>query len=262
MSANNKISLVLGGGGLRWCAHVGVYRRMCEYGIHPDEIIGTSIGAIIGAFIAFGLSADDIDAMIASIPKTILMTPDLRTGLLSQKGILSYFSEFLGENPQIEDAKIPLKIIVTNFDNGEKEVITSGPLLAAIAASSCLPSLFAPVKIWKYNYIDGGIVDNLAVSEAQYDYIIAVSVVADPSMQKKRKQHIPFSIFTINRAYEDLAQAFKIMLMQNELAKLGEKREKIILIKPDVSDIGLLQISMAHEAVKRGYEAGIALKSI
>ena len=70
---------------------------MCEYDIHPDEIIGTSIGAIIGAFIAFGLSADDIDAMIASIPKTILMTPDLRTGLLSQKGILSYFSEFLGE---------------------------------------------------------------------------------------------------------------------------------------------------------------------
>ena len=58
----------------------------------------------------------------------------------------------------------------------------------------------------------------------------------------------------------EIFQAFKIMLMQNELAKLGEKREKVILIKPDVSDIGLLQISMAQEAVKRGYEAGIILK--
>lgn len=259
---NSKISLVLGGGGLRWCAHVGVYRRMCEYDIHPDEIIGTSIGAIIGAFIAFGLSADDIDALIASIPKTILMTPDLRTGLLSQRWILNYFAEFLGKNTRIEDAKIPLKIIVTNFDSGQKEVLTQGPLLSAIAASACLPSLFAPVNIWGNRYIDGGIVDNLAVSEAQYDRIIAVSVVADPSTQKRKKQNIPIKIFTIHRAYEDLVQSFKIMLMQNELAKLWEKREKIILIKPNVSDIGLLQMSMAQEAVKRGYKAGEMLENL
>ena len=114
MLANNKTSLVLGGGGIRWCAHIGVYRRMCELWIYPDEVIGTSIGAIVGAFIAFGYSADDMENMIKNIPPTILLSPDLKTGLLSQKGIIKYFSKFLDASTRIEDAHIPLKIIVPN----------------------------------------------------------------------------------------------------------------------------------------------------
>lgn len=259
MWAYTKTSLVLGGGGIRWCAHVGVYRRMCELWIQPDEIIGTSIGAIVGAFIAFGLSADDMENIIKSIPTTILLSPDLKTGLLSQKGMIKYFSKFLGTSARIEDTRIPLKIIVTNFDTGEKEVLTSWPLLPAIAASAAIPSLFAPVPIDKYRYIDGGIVDNLAVSEASYEHIIAVSVIwGAMSKKQKRKDTSIFWIhlFTPYHAYADLIQAFKIMLMQNELAKFGNKREKIILIKPDVDGVNLLQINKALYTMRQGYIAG------
>ena len=258
MLANNKTSLVLGGGGIRWCAHIGVYRRMCELWIHPNEVIGTSIGAIVGAFIAFGYSADDMENMIKNIPPTILLSPDFKTGLLSQKGIIQYFSKFLDASTRIEDAHIPLKIIVTNFDTGEKEVITSWLLLPAIAASAAIPSLFAPVTIDKYRYIDGGIVDNLAVSEASYDHIIAVSVIGGTMKKTKRKSTSIFwmNLFTPYRAYEDLIQAFKIMLMQNELTKFGNKREKITLIKPNVDGVNLLQINKALYVVKQGYSAG------
>lgn len=140
---------------MRGCAHIGVYRALEEANLIPSEIVGASIGALVGAFFAVGLTAGEVTHIIESIPRSILLKPDLRTGLLSQKPIKAFLAEFLGPNKNIEDTVIPLKIIITNSITGQKEVRTSGNLIEALLASASLPAIFPPVKIGNTPYIDG-----------------------------------------------------------------------------------------------------------
>lgn len=77
---NNEFSLVLGGGSARGIAHLGVLQFLEENGLQPNEIIGTSMGAFIGAFYALGFSAKEMNAIIASIKPTHLFDPDILRG--------------------------------------------------------------------------------------------------------------------------------------------------------------------------------------
>lgn len=246
-------SLVLWWWGMRGCAHIGAYKALEEQQMKPSEIVGASIGALVWAFFAVWLSADEVAHIVQSIPRSILLKPDLRTGLLSQKPIRQFLTEFLGQNTNIEDTLIPLKIVITNSITGQKEIRTSGNLIESLLASASLPAIFPPVKINNIPYIDGWVSDNLPISEASYQNIIAISVIADTLREPKVRSKLPLEVFTMRRAYEDLMRAFRILLVSREQYLIAHTPQCRFLTPP-VGDVGLLDLRRAHHAIDIGYQ--------
>ena len=179
-----RVVLVLGGGGARGIAHIGVIQVLQQAGIPIDMIIGTSAGAIMGA-----LYADQ-----ANLPRAKEVA--LNTGFAAitdfnnfprSEGLFQGYKlqKLLLNNMKarnFDQLKIPLIVMTTNLETGASFPISSGPVAPAVQASAALPGLFDPVHLYGHTLIDGGIADPIAVNIAQQyhpDVIIAVNVTEE-----------------------------------------------------------------------------------
>lgn len=173
-SGRDAIALALGGGAARGLAHVAVLEAIDELGLRPCLIAGTSMGAIIGALYAAGRSGNEIGELACDLFETrasLLHSLLVREGgtwsaLLSfpRRGIMpaaAFFEAVLGPilPESFEQLGIPLSVVATDYHAQEAAVITSGPLITAVAASSALPVLLDPVLHEGRVLIDGGFVD-------------------------------------------------------------------------------------------------------
>jgi len=188
-----RIGLCLGGGGARGLAHILILEVFDELGLRPSAIAGTSIGALLGAAYASGLSAAHIRALTE---ETLSARFDMITQLFSARTpplqkIFSIFpmrSALLDATvlldlvlPQqmaatFEDLKIPTKIMATNLVAREPHIFSSGDLRQAIAASIAIPGLFSPVEVAGEPFIDGGIVDPLPYGILPHDVQLVAAI--------------------------------------------------------------------------------------
>lgn len=158
-----KTGLVLTGGGTRGFAHLGAIQALYEKGIKPDVISGVSAGAIAGAFTASGKSPEEIFKLFKknwAIQYTKLKLPV--DGLLRLDGLKNIISKNITAK-NIEDLETPLFIGISNINKGIIEYRNKGPLDVTVLASSSIPILFAPVKIGRYSYVDGGLMNNIPI---------------------------------------------------------------------------------------------------
>ncbi|WP_276372067.1 patatin-like phospholipase family protein [Chryseolinea sp. H1M3-3] len=156
-----KIGLALSGGGARGISHLGVLKALDEFGVKIDCIAGTSTGALVGALYAYGLSPEKIlDAIIGTRFFASLRPAWTLTGLVSMNGLKDLILKFIPEN-NFASLKIPVTVVATNLNQGKAEYFTTGDLIPAVLASSCVPVLFNPIQFNGGVYVDGGIVDNL-----------------------------------------------------------------------------------------------------
>ena len=158
-----NIGLVLGGGGARGFAHIGVAKALYEKGIKPDIISGVSAGAIAGAFLAAGHDPAEVMDLFkdqAFMKITKIHIP--KDGLLKLDGLKKQIEEHIGFK-KIEDLPIPLIVAVCNLNKARVEYLDKGPLSQIVLASSSIPVLFAPVRMKGSVYVDGGVLDNLPV---------------------------------------------------------------------------------------------------
>lgn len=159
-----KYGLALGGGAAKGAAHIGVLQALEEQGITLHAIAGTSVGAIIAAFYAFGKSTDDIYTIAESMSLSHISGFTLKKkGFSTTDRLESLLVEQLG-NVNIEDAAIPLSVVASNIRTGKKQVFTEGNLAKAVAASAAVPGLFIPVEINGEEFVDGGLLENVPVS--------------------------------------------------------------------------------------------------
>jgi NTE family protein len=161
---NTKIGLALGGGAAKGIAHIGVLKAFEEEAITISCISGTSSGALVASYYAFGKPISEI----MSIGETLNLSKIAnftwkKRGLFSTDSILKMIHRDIGD-VNIEDAKIPLAICATDIETGEQIVFRSGNLAAAVCASMAVPGLFVPVEINGRTLVDGGIVENVPVS--------------------------------------------------------------------------------------------------
>lgn len=164
MHLKTKTGLALGGGAAKGAAHIGVLRALQEKDIQIDMIAGTSVGAAIAAFYAFGKSLDDIYTIARDMSASKISGFTFRKkGFIPTRRLESLIIELMGD-VNIEDADIPLAIVATDIESGEKTVFRKGSLAKAIAASGAVPGIFVPVEINGREYVDGGIVENVPVS--------------------------------------------------------------------------------------------------
>lgn len=161
---NRKIGIALGGGAAKGIAHIGVLKAMEDNGLDIEFISGTSIGALVASYYAFGKSIDTLQSLSSEISFTSLIGFKLqKQGIFSTKSIREMVERDLG-NVYIEQARIPLAICATDIATGEQVVLTEGKLADAICASMAVPGIFIPVEIHGRTLVDGGITENVPVT--------------------------------------------------------------------------------------------------
>jgi NTE family protein len=193
------IGLALGGGGARGLAHVVMLEAFDELGLRPKVIAGTSIGAVIGAAYASGMSAREIRAQMQEVLSARfelardLFAARARTlprvsrffsplnAVLSPEALLDliYPARVVRDFAQLD---IPLKIVATDFYALDDHVFETGNLRQAVAASMALPAIFEPIVIDGKAYVDGGLVNPLPYDLVREgtDFTIAIDVSGVP----------------------------------------------------------------------------------
>ncbi|MDQ6957947.1 MAG: patatin-like phospholipase family protein [Mariprofundaceae bacterium] len=162
--------LALGGGGARGLAHIGVIEVLVREKIPIRAIVGTSIGAEIGAFFAAGISSKKMRELACRmdwISTMRLFTPDFSDlGVSTGKGIREYLTPYMADK-QIEDLPTPFAAIATDLSTGEQVVIRKGNLLDAVRASISYPGLLTPFQKDGRTLIDGGMVNPVPFDSAR-----------------------------------------------------------------------------------------------
>jgi NTE family protein len=180
-------ALVLSGGGLRGFAHVGVLRALTQLGLEPPLLVGTSIGAVVGALYAAGADLDAVDrwALAPEIEpwSGLLVSPSVRSASLAGllRGALAH--------QRIEHFARRFAAVATARDSGQARAFGAGDATLAVLASAALPGALAPVAIDGREYVDGGLSQPLPVRVARAlgaRFVVAVDVGFHPEVPAPR----------------------------------------------------------------------------
>ena len=188
------IALVLGSGGARGLAHIGVLKCLEEHHIPIHSIAGTSIGALVGGLYASGIDAEAMEEVVNSIDKFAMakiFMPKLSTaGIVDTVRVKKFIQKFVGEK-RIEKLPVEFRAVSTDLITGEEVVFDKGLVVDAILASIAIPALFHPFYYQGRYLVDGGLCNPLPVSVAhrmQTQYSIAVNVSPKPERIRKKIQ--------------------------------------------------------------------------
>jgi NTE family protein len=193
-----KIGLVLGGGGSRGLAHVGVLQVLVREGVPVDFIVGTSMGGIVGVLFALGTAPDKLaQLMDESLKSNSALDLVRRLSARSRQRMLRNLLAPALEHKTFADLKIPTTLMAVDMRHGVEVALNQGPLLPAALATSAVPAIFPPVEIDGRQLSDGGVIDSLAthVAFAQgADKVIAVDI--EPPLERENPWVDPISAVT------------------------------------------------------------------
>lgn len=236
------VGYALSGGFIKGFAHLGVMQALLEHDIKPDIISGVSAGALAGVFYADGNEPHKVLDYFAGHS-----FQDLTKLVIPKKGLfeLSEFMDFLRSNlkaKNLEELSVPLIITATDLDHGRMVHFHRGPIAERVAASCCMPVMFAPVNIDGTNYVDGGVMMNLPVSTIRRICHKVVAVNVSPLIAKGYKMNIM-----------SIAQrSFHFMFRANTFPE----REKCdLLIEPyNLYGYSNRELEKAEEIFEQGYQ--------
>jgi len=266
--------IAFGGGGARGLAHIHVIEALDELGIRPVAIAGSSIGALMGAGMAAGMTGREIHDYARSILGTRAQVASrmwkarpgsfaeaVQGGLrVSQFNVERILKAFLPEAvpDRFENLKIPLKVTATDYFGHELAVFDSGDLPSALAASAAIPAVFRPVMRDGRMLIDGGIYNPVPFDliEHDADIIVAIDVVGAPTEPESKW---PSSV--------DLMFGATQLMMQSIIANKLVQCRPDILIRPPVSrfrvldflkiDAVMAETAAVKDEVKRAVEEAV-----
>ena len=285
--AEEKLVLVLSGGGARGAAHVGVLKALEEMRIAPDLIVGTSMGSIVGGLYAAGWSPDEMDELLASMDwnqvfsddvprhqktyrrkqddRPILIQarihfkkwkPYIPAGILGGQRLELLMDALEAESTTaatLDELNIPFRAVASDIATGQPVVILDTNLATAMRASMSIPGAFAPVELDGRRLVDGGAVANLPVGIAKdlgATNVIAVDISTplDPDQDK------------LGDFFSILHQTNSLMTIANRDRDVRLLGENDVLIQPDLGDIGFVDFNRSVEAAERGAESTLAMK--
>jgi len=245
-----KIALVLGGGGARGFAHIGVLKALQEERVPVNLVVGTSVGSIAGALYCVGASLENLQndikdfdvGDISNFSSISLLEMLLTDRLLSNKKLEDFINARIGE-VTFNQLQIPLVCIATDLITGERILLREGSVAFAARASSTVPGIFQPVEYNQRYLIDGGLSENIPVSVAKIfkaDVIIAIPLSADIT-----KNSVANIFLTLMQAIYIQGQS----LDQYNLSMAD------VVISPDVGDLNAANFAGAYKTIDKGYMA-------
>ncbi len=222
-----KVSLVLSGGGARGIAHIGVIEALEKRGFEIASIAGTSMGALVGGVYAAG-KIKALKKWICSLDKMkVFHLVDFSfstQGLIKGDRVFSKISEFVGDT-QIENLRIPYVAVAVDILNKKEVIFESGSLYDAMRASVAIPTVITPVKFQDTFLVDGGILNNIPVNRIKRvkgDLLIAVNVNANVP-------RIELETETKNNQISENKYLKNIKIFQEQLQKISpfDQEEKL-----------------------------------
>ena len=252
-----RIGVALGGGSARGLTHIPYIEAMDEMGLRPSVISGTSIGALIGAGWANGMTGAELREHSLSVLGTMriiagrLWGAQVRNlGNFFQKGFSVQLDAervveaFLPESfpDQFSDLKVPFYVVATDFQSWHQAVFSEGPLRQAIAGSIAIPSLFRPVRFANHFLVDGGVVNPLPLDQAagNTDILVGVDVNGDPSEVMTKTDH------NIVDVWFGAAQ----IMMHSLTAHMMAAYPPDVYVRPHVSAFGALEFWRVREIIE------------
>jgi len=259
-----KIGLVLGGGGARGIAHLGVIKALDERGFEPEAISGCSMGGIIGAMVGAGKPVADIIDAFHKLEARDLLDFGAMGGLIGGEGIEKLLRKYLPET--FEDLAVPLTVTAVDVQDGITVVLNKGPLIPALRATSALPGIFSPVDYQNRILVDGGLLNNVPIDVARTMSslpMIAVPVGApadrrlqfheDRSFWERVKE--PFTPGKRPLIIELFMKAFDIPFAVITDVTLTFHRPEVV-IRPELDpDLKVEDFKRMEEAIDAGYKA-------
>lgn len=246
-----KFGLTLGSGGARGIAHIGFLKALDENGIKPDYICGCSMGSIVGACYASGMTPDQMYETAKKLKLYQLIAldpfPYNNKGFAQGSKMEKILTKILG-NITFDDLKIPFSCVSYDLLAGEIIWHTKGSVVKAIRASSNIPILFEPMKDGDRLLVDGGLSERVPINFTRKmgaDLVIAVDVLGDVRPTKEIKNLVAL----VMRATD---------IMEYTVAKYKKEEEKAdMLLTVDIGDASQYQIKTITKAYEAGYKLAI-----
>ena len=276
-----RIVLVLSGGGARGAAHIGVLRALEELRIPIHGIVGTSMGAVVGALYASGHSPEALERLAAGLDWSALFQDDpardafrvrrkrqdskllVRAasgvdadGLRFPQGYLyghklkALFSRqtlHVADVERFDALPIPFAAMATDISSGDAVLLNRGNLADAMFASMAIPALVAPLPLDGRLLVDGGVANNLPVNVALAmgaDLIIAVDV----SSPLRGQAELPSLVAVTD-------QLTNLLTRNNTQAQIGNLRPGDILVVPALGQLSSVDFNRLADAIPAGYDA-------
>lgn len=248
-----RVALVLSGGGARGLAHIGVLNVLARERVPVDLIVGTSVGAIVGALYAAEVPVSDIETLAAEVgwDKLTDLSAAGVVRLLVSERLLStgkmeeYLKARIGTR-SFADLKTELACVATDLRTGEEIVMREGSVALAARASATMPGVFEPVPYRHRLLIDGGVVNNVPTDVARRlgaELVICVFLPAD------------FSRHNVSNVLTTLTQALYI---QGQVISEERLRLADVTVRPEVADISALELWRSRESMEAGQRAAEA----
>lgn len=269
-----KISLALGGGGIKGIAHIGVLDRLVKEGFQIAAIAGTSAGGLAGAMFAAGYSPEEMRSIIEGInpARMYARRPEDGPSLLGYAGIAETLLEILRDTT-FSDLKIPFGCTAVNINTSCEVYLKEGRVLDALLATMAIPGVFPAKKHGDAELIDGGVLDPVPVNLARRLLPASPVVAVALTPEQERWPQIP-QVHFISHASLPLpspiiegiarlrfAQAFHIFVQSIDISSrmITELRLELdhpdVIIRPDVYQYGLLETANPDELYQAGYLA-------
>lgn len=266
MLNGRRVSVVLGGGGLKGLAHIGVLKVLASRGIVPDEYVGTSVGSIVAALAAGGLHPEQIERIALDIRRPDILDYDWM-GLILRRGrvrslyrgvaLRSWLRRVLPVD-RFDRLVRPAYFTSVDVNSGEQVVwgrpeASGPPLYECVAASCAIPGIYPPMEIGGRHYLDGSLVDTLPVRSAtvgRTDLILAVyldEVDAAPTRSIQR--------LGIGAIMEQAQSIVSRTLMNLRLHRFHGA--PVAVIRPRVRSHGMFQFDRTGEVIRAGEEAAL-----
>ena len=246
---SKKLGLALGAGGARGVAHIGFLKALEEEGIRPSYISGSSMGSIVGACYAKGMSADDMKDVIQKLKATdivdIGILPLSKLGLMKWTKVRRLMSSFL-EECEFSDLEIPFTCVAVDILSGNLQVFSEGSVIDAILASSSMPTVFRPVEKDGMLLVDGGVLCRVPVRQVKAmgaDVVVAVDVLGEC-------KHSDNMISLITRVY-DIMDSYRTAGERKKNRRITD-----LWLEPDIPGVSQYEVKYHASVYDAGYKLG------
>lgn len=249
-------SLALWGWAARWLAHIWVIKYLEEQKTEINEVSGTSMWAIIAAMYAIWKTSKEMQDFANNLNFLKLIDPEFRTGLLKWKKVEKKLEEIFGDD-NIEDTKIPLKIVATNIETSISHIFTTWRIVDALRASISLPGIFIPKKINWESHVDWWIMMNLPIEVLDWENIIAVSALKINTWTIESIQSVAwfsFKSWFFKNNYEIIKRSVILMMKVNEDNSVKTPWKNVTLLRPDFWKLDVADFNKVNEFIEIGYK--------
>lgn len=256
--------VVLGGGGLKGLAHIGAWQALDEAGVEPRGIVGTSIGALVGACIAGGMGWDELvqpalelqREAIARIDRRIVWINGIRSESVFKGEVLREYIEEILPVSAWDELGIPLQVNAVDLETGETawfgtDARTDASPVDAIYASAALPVYYPPARIGDSYFVDGGVGDTLPLhrgADLGASSLIAVDVGSGP--EDDAGAAVDQGIVGIQQ------RVYAIMSGQRRRETLASwDRTPLVLVRPRLEGYSTFDFESVQYFLEEGYRA-------